>query len=67
MSWGIDRAVLVAAILALGFALAIVTGASPALPSCPEDAVIVGVGSFDHGQWSTYQCGPARDDYSERS
>lgn len=26
------------------------------LPRCEEDKVIVGVGSFEHGYWSEYQC-----------
>lgn len=33
------------------------------MPACPEDAVLVGVGSFEHGRWSEYVCGPAVDDY----
>lgn len=35
----------------------------PSLPSCPEDAVLIGSGSFEHGRWSAYGCGPAVDDY----
>lgn len=35
------------------------------MPACPEDAVLVGVGSFDNGRWTEYTCGPAVDDYQE--
>lgn len=33
------------------------------VPECEEDQVLVGAGSFDHGRWSGYVCGPAADDY----
>lgn len=32
------------------------------VPACQEDSVLVGVGSFDRGRWSRYECGPAVDD-----
>ena len=34
------------------------------VPACAEDVVLVGVGSFDRGRWSSYECGPAVDDYN---
>lgn len=59
-----------AALVALGFALAIMLGARAggavvegSLPRCPEDAVLVGTGDFEHGRYATYACGPAMDDY----
>ena len=33
------------------------------LPQCQEDVVLVGVGDFEHGRWTSYECGPAVDDY----
>ena len=42
-----------------------VTLPDTSMPRCPEDAVLVGVGSFDDGRWTEYQCGPAVDDYQE--
>lgn len=51
---------LIAAALAL---LAALLTAQPALPACPEDAMLVGVGQFEHGHWTSYVCGPAVDDY----
>lgn len=39
---------------------------TPDLPRCPEDAVLIGSGSFDGGRYSSYVCGPAVDDYSAR-
>lgn len=47
--------------VALGVALFLM--AYPTLPRCEEDQVLVGSGSFMHGQWSAYRCGPAEDDY----
>lgn len=38
--------------------------AQPTLPQCQEDVVIVGVGDFENGRWSDYECGPAVDDYN---
>lgn len=58
---GLLRAYVAAALIVAGCAAA---GAiSPSLPHCEEDQAIVGVGSFDNGRWSDYQCGPALDDY----
>lgn len=34
------------------------------VPRCPEDAVLVGLGEFEGGRWTTYRCGPALDDYA---
>lgn len=31
--------------------------------ACAEDVVLIGVGDFENGRWSHYQCGPALDDY----
>jgi len=36
----------------------------PALPRCAEDVVLVGVGEFEGGQWTAYECGPAVDDFA---
>lgn len=33
------------------------------LPECQEDSVLIGVGDFERGRWSDYECGPAVDDY----
>jgi len=33
------------------------------IPLCPEDAVLIGVGEFEHRVWTAYVCGPAVDDY----
>lgn len=38
-------------------------GHAPVLPRCHEDQVIVGIGQFDDGLWSEYQCGPSLDDW----
>ena len=35
------------------------------VPVCQEDVVLLGVGRFDRGRWTLYQCGPAVDDYSQ--
>lgn len=37
----------------------------PRIPSCQEDAVLIGVGDFDGvtGTWDAYECGPSVDDY----
>ena len=32
------------------------------VPTCPEDAVLVGAGQFENGRWDYYECGPAVDD-----
>ncbi len=32
------------------------------VPVCQEDSVLVGVGSFNRGRWTQYECGPALDD-----
>lgn len=34
------------------------------LPTCPEDAVLVGTGQFESGRWEHYECGPAVDNYT---
>jgi len=33
------------------------------VPNCPEDSVLVGIGQFEDGQWDSYECGPALDDF----
>ena len=33
-------------------------------PRCQEDAVLVGVGDFNRGRWTSYECGPAVDDFA---
>ena len=35
-----------------------------AIPKCHEDVTLVGVGNFGRGRWSSYECGPALDDFS---
>lgn len=54
--------------IVLGAALYALEGAGPAqeyrrTPVCPEDTVIVGIGDFEHGRWTAYECGPSTDDY----
>ena len=34
------------------------------VPRCVEDAVLVGLGDFEAGTWSSYECGPAADDFT---
>ena len=56
------------AILALSLSVvlsAIVIGASPMLPRCEEDVVVVGMGHFVNGRWSRYVCGPSLDDFCQ--
>lgn len=36
---------------------------TPDLPGCPEDAVLIGQGSYEQNRWSEYVCGPAVDDF----
>lgn len=65
-----DRLAYVAAALALLFVVGFAAGhadATEAIPSCPEDAVLVGVGDFESGHWDAYTCGPARDDFNEEN
>lgn len=38
-------------------------GLYSAIPQCPEDSVLVGIGSFVDGRWDNYFCGPALDDF----
>ena len=33
------------------------------VPTCPEDAVLVGTGSYSYNKWTKYYCGPSVDDY----
>ena len=39
-----------------------VTGMS--MPQCQEDQVLLGTGDFNEGRWSSYECGPAADDFA---
>jgi len=32
------------------------------VPTCQEDAVLIGAGQFENGRWDYYECGPAVDD-----
>ena len=41
----------------------VLAGTSPSLPSCPEDAVLIGHGQYAAGHWSKYSC-VALDDVS---
>lgn len=36
------------------------------VPQCQEDVVLVGVGDFNKGRWTSYECGPAVDDFALR-
>jgi hypothetical protein len=40
-----------------------VTRTERTVPSCEEDAVIVGTGDFEHGRWTSYVCGPSADHF----
>jgi len=31
--------------------------------TCQEDAVLLGTGDFENGQFEAYRCGPSADDY----
>jgi len=44
-------------------ALSYVAMATPDLPTCQEDQVLVGQGRFVGGRWERYICGPALDDW----
>lgn len=44
-------------------ALAWTLASNEPLPTCPEDAVLIGHGQFDNGRWDSYHCGPSVDDY----
>lgn len=58
--------VALAGVVALSVAVPIgrdIAGALRLTPTCPEDEVLVGVGTFDHGRWSKYICGPSLDDW----
>ena len=46
----------------LGLSLLLLT--APLFPKCQEDQVLVGVGEFEDGRWSGYDCGQAVDDYT---
>lgn len=61
-----------AVILGLGM-LAVVTSVavnayftlqSRPVPQCQEDHVLLGTGDFDEGRWTSYECGPAADDFA---
>jgi len=56
--------ILILAAASLGFQL---EAANARIPRCEEDQVIVGTGDFAAGQWTSYVCGPAVDDYIEGS
>jgi hypothetical protein len=61
MTWRVARAlaltlltlVVVANLVVIGW---IVLTEARVIPACQEDEFIRGVGNFDHGYWSTYQC-----------
>ena len=57
------KAAILAGVLALAFAAGLTVGRDATVPRCPEDASLAGVGSFEHGRWSQYRCGPTVDDY----
>ena len=56
--------VILAVIATAVLAAALLVNNVPApMPACEEDAVLVGVGDFEAGRWTAYECGPARDDF----
>ena len=55
-------------VVALALALVAIGAYSKGLrfvPRCQEDAVIVGMGDFNHGRWSEHVCGPSLDDFGQ--
>ena len=60
----ITKALLIALVL-LTLILQANLRSRPTIPTCQEDVVLVGVGDFEHGQWTAYECGPAVDDFME--
>jgi len=58
-----DRVVLLIALLFMAAAFLLTLDAPPAIPTCEEDVVLVGVGNFEDGRYDAYICGPAMDDY----
>lgn len=58
------REVIAIFVLVFGF-FVVLAGpeATPAIPQCEEDAVIIGDGDFENGRWERYECGPSVDDY----
>lgn len=57
------RKVLLAILASVALTVAVTTSLSPSIPRCAEDVVLVGKGSFEHGKWAGYDCGPAVDDF----
>lgn len=51
------------AIFALAITAALYLEHLMTLPQCQEDVVLVGIGDFEHGRWTSYECGPTVDDY----
>ena len=58
--------------LAVGLALIgiIAAGCGPGpvdagriVAQCQEDAVLIGMGAFEDGRWTWYECGPALDNF----
>lgn len=49
----------------LATTVAIGSLASPSIPQCAEDVVLVGVGQYENGQWDGFVCGPALDDITQ--
>lgn len=58
--------IILLAVLVIAVAVAVgvrITLASRRVPQCQEYVVIVGTGDFNKGRWTTYECGPALDDF----
>ena len=67
-----DDRLLLGALVVLGLVLVVSTATlgiawSRMVPACAEDVVLVGVGDFDRGRWSRYECGPALDSFTSAS
>ncbi len=61
----IPNIILALAICFIAFGIAIKITQRYPMPKCQEDAVLVGIGNFYQGRWSSYICGPAVDDYHD--
>lgn len=56
--------VLVLCIILLASYAVLVGSLTRVVPTCSEDAVLVGCGDFENGRWTYYICGPAVDDFA---
>ena len=53
------------AIVFISLSIAIRISEPNTIPQCAEDVVLVGIGDFEDGRWTSYICGPAVDDYND--